>query len=278
MDKALQAKIDAISKIRKRSASNTNVVKAEGRNMTKNTVTKSNDLSRAYYRYSLNEKRVMEALISRLHPMRSDNELQDIELSATDFGKAYGIDRQSAYKALSRSAYGLQTKLISSMKGDRPINHSLVITAEYAADIGAIIFTIHPKLVPHLIGMKGNFNSYLLANAADFKSSYTWRFYELLISHTHPKSKTGGLFGGDFNVETVELRKILGVPDTYNQGRFKKSILEYITNELLLKANIIVQLSPIKTSRTITSYNIVFVENDQQQLPLEGGKKRQITS
>lgn len=272
MDKSLQAQLDRISKIRNDSIPNVNVVKSSGRDLKKNTVTKSNDLSRAYYRYSLNEKRVMEAIISRLHPMRSDNELQDIELSASDFAKAYGIDRQSAYKALSRSAYGLQTKLISSMKGDRPINHSLVITSEYAADIGAIIFTIHPKLVPHLIGMKGNFNSYLLASAADFKSSYTWRFYELLISRTLPKRKTGGVFGGEFSIDTAELRKILGVPDTYNQGRFKKSVLEYVTKELFEKADIIMQINPIKTSRTITSYNIVFVENDQLQLELGGAK------
>lgn len=262
MDASLQAQLDSISRIREASSVNTNVVKAATRNLIDNTVTKSNALSRAYYRYSLNEKRIMEAIISRIHPMRNDNDLQHIELSADDFAKAYKMEKKSAYKALKRSTNGLQTKLISSTEGKYPIDDSLVIRAKYMEDKGAIVCTLNPLLVPHLMNMTGLFNSYLLANAANFKSSYTWRIYELLISKKFSKEKTGGRFGGSFNIDTSDLRKTLGVPDTYNQGRFKRSVLEYVTLELLEKANIILSLEPVKTSRTITSYKVTFVENE----------------
>lgn len=263
MDASLQAQLDSISKLREVSTPNPNIEKAAVRNMADNTVTKSNALSRAYYKYSLNEKRIMEAIISRIHPMRSDNELQHIEISAKDFSNTYKMNKQSAYKALSRSVNGLQTKLISSLDDDNyPINDSLVIRAKYMADKEAIVCTLNPLLVPHLIGMTGLFNSYLLANAADFKSSYTWRMYELLISRKFDKKITGGRLAGDFNIDTAILRKTLGVPDTYNQGRLKRSVLEYVTIELLEKADIILGLEPIKTSRTITSYKVTFVENE----------------
>lgn len=262
MDAFLQAQIDSISQIREASSPNTNVTKAPDRNITKNTVTKSNALARAYYRYSLNEKRIMEAIISRIHPLRSDNELQHIELSAKDFAKAYKITVASAYKAMSRSTNGLQTKLITTNEGKHKINDSLVIRAIYMADKEAIVCVMNPLLVPHLVSMTGLFNSYLLANAADFKSSYTWRMYELIVSKKFSKKLTQGRFAGSFEIETIELRKILGVPDTYNQGRFKRSVLEYVTIELLDKANLILSLAPVKTSRTITSYNVTFVENE----------------
>lgn len=262
MDASLQSQLDSITRIREASSSNTNVVKAATRDLTDNTVTKSNALSRAYYRYSLNEKRIMEAIISRIHPMRNDNELQHIELSASDFAKAYKIEKQSAYRALKRSTNGLQTKLISSTEGKYPIDDSLVIRAKYMEDKGAIVCTLNPLLVPHLMNMSGLFNSYLLANAADFKSSYTWRFYELLISKKFSKEKTGGRFGGSFERDIQSLRNSLGVPKSYNQGRFKRSVLEYVQVELLEKANIVLSLEPVKTSRTITSYIITFVENE----------------
>lgn len=73
---------DQIARIQKELAAKTankNKDDAGKRKLTDNSVTKSNALSRAYYRFSIGEKRVMEALISRLHPMRSDNDLQDIE-------------------------------------------------------------------------------------------------------------------------------------------------------------------------------------------------------
>lgn len=267
MTSAMDVQIARIQKRLEAKTANKNKVEEEGRNLADNSVTKSNALSRAYYRFSIGEKRVMEALISRLHPMRSDNDLQDIKLTAVDYAKTYSIDSSNSYSELSSAVDGLVSKVIqTAQEGERVKKNPLMVEANYMPREGLIVCTLNPRIVPHLIGLRAKFSSYPLASAVNFKSSYTWRFYEILVSWAQPKAETDGRFMGWFDVETDELRKMLGVPDSYNYGRFRKSVLERVTTELFDKANIILKLEPKKTSRRITSYKVTFMENDQLKL------------
>jgi len=268
MTVSMDAQLAKIQSQLEAKTANKNKHELENRNIGDNTVTKSHSLSRAYYRFSIGEKRVMEALISRLHPMRSDNELQDIEITAVDYAKAYSLDSSNSYSELSRAVDGLTTKVIQSTRGKYLIKNPLMIEAIYKEHEGRVVCTINPRIVPHLIGLREQFSSYPLIKAVNFKSSYTWRMYEILVSWAQPKADTGGVFCGWFTVSVDELRKMLGVPDSYKHGIFNKRVLEHVTNELSQKSNITLKLEPKKTSRKITSYKITFMENEQHKLPL----------
>lgn len=260
-----------MAKIQKKIAAKTvnkNKEEERIRKVTDNTVTKSNALSRAYYRFSISEKRIMEALISRLHPMRSDNNLQKITLTAVDYSKAYSVALNHSYGELASAASGLMRKIITTHENNDPVENNLMLEAKYQKNEGQVVCTLSPLIVPHLIGLREKFSSYPLVKAVNFKSSYTWRLYEILVSWAQPKADTDGVFCGWFEIETIELRKMLGVPESYNYGTFRRSVLEHATNELFQKANITLKLEPRKTSRRITSYKVTFMENDQQQLPL----------
>mgnify|MGYP000247618237 CR=1 FL=1 len=266
IDKSIADKLEAIAKSVQAKNANANIEQTETRSLTDNTVTKSNALSRAYYRFSLSEKRIMESLISRLHPMRSDNDIQDISLSAADFSKAYGLDKASSYRDLSTAAHGLMRKVITTTDKGYPVENSLMSQAQYMKDEGRIVCTLDSKIVPHLIQMRERFNSYPLAKAANFRSGYTWRFYEILVSWAQPKSEADSRFYGWFQEDIKTLRKMLGVPDSYGYGQFKKTVLDRVIEELYNKANITLKLETQKTGRKITSFNITFMENDQLKL------------
>lgn len=266
MSVSMDTQIAIIQKRLEAKTANKNKAEAETRKLTDNSVTKSNALSRAYYRFTIGEKRVMEALISRLHPMRSDNELQDIRLSAVDYAKAYDVALNHSYGELSNAASGLMRKVITTTENGYPAEQSLMSKCVYIENEGCVSCILDPLIVPHLIGLREKFSSYPLANAVNFKSSYTWRFYEILVSWAQPKADTDGRFIGWFSIDTVELRKMLGVPESYNYGTFRKSVLEHATTELFEKANIILKLEPKKTSRRITSYSVTFMESDQLKL------------
>lgn len=266
MSVSMDAQVARIQKKLQARTENKNKADAATRMLADNSVTKSNALSRAYYRFSLGEKRVMEALISRLHPMRSDNEIQNIKLSAVDYSKAYGVALNHSYGELASAASGLMRKVIVTTENNYPVENSLMSKATYMEKEGCVHCILDPLIVPHLIGMREKFNSYPLAKAVNFKSSYTWRLYEILVSWAQPKADTEGRFMGWFNIETIELRKMLGVPESYNYGTFRKSVLEHVTNELYEKANIILKMEPKKTSRKITSYSVTFMESDQLKL------------
>lgn len=235
-----------------------------------NTVTKSHALSRAYYRFGLVEKRCMEALISKLHPLRSDNDVQHIELLATEYAKAFPDSGKHAYEHLVKAADALLDRVIIIPEGKNKYR-KMTLTAEaiYEKSLGKVTFAFNPLIVPHLIGLREKFSSYPLKKAVDFSSSYTWRFYEILVSWAQPKVNTGGAFMGWIDRQSVdELREMLGVPKSYKWSDFETRVLNTVQAELKEKANVFITFERVKTSRKITHLNIKFIEGDQQPLPL----------
>jgi plasmid replication initiation protein len=241
--------------------------------LKKNTVTKSHALSRAYYRFSLIEKRCMEALISKIHPQRLDNP-QLLTLTALEYAKTYKITEKTAYRDISKAATGLThtTITVDRANGKRgKVEIPLMAIAEHMEDEGRIECKFNMEFLPHLVQMSGKFSSYPLKNAVDFSSTYTWRFYELLVSWAQHKSKTGGKFAGWLKIEVEELRKILGVPESYKWNMFETRVLNVVTKELREKAYIVLLINPIKVSRKFSFLDIQFIESEQTELTLEGG-------
>lgn len=235
--------------------------------IAENTVTKSNALSRAYYRFGLVEKRIMEALISKIHPLRTDNHLNLIELTAQEYSKAFSVSTQAAYRDMKNATQSLMRTVIRTEEhnGVSEITEFTVMSvAKYREKEGLIRCAFNPYIVPHLIGLRKKFSSYPLKHAVDFRSSYTWRFYELLASWAQPKNKTGGRFAGWIDQQPVdELREMLGVPKSYSWSKFDTQVLQVAANELKEKSGIIVNFDRIKTVRRITHLNIRFIEGEQ---------------
>lgn len=240
--------------------------------LTDNSVTKSHALSRAYYRFGLVEKRCMEALISKLNPLRGDNP-QDITLLATDYAKAFPDTGKHAYEHLASAVDALLNRVIIIHENLAKVRKiPLMSEAIYEEKAGKITASFNPKIVPHLIGLREKFSSYPLKQAVNFSSSYSWRFYELLVSWAQPKKDSNGVFMGWIDKQSVtELRNMLGVPDSYSWSKFEVQILVAAITELKEKAHIVVYLERIKTSRKITHLNIKFIEDEQIPMPLEGG-------
>lgn len=240
--------------------------------LAENTVTKSHSLSRAYYRFSITEKRCMEALISKLHPLRGDNQ-PELELTAKEYSDAYGVSQKTAYRDISTAIDALMHRVITADRlNGKPGRHQLNImdSAEYKDDEGKIACSFTKSATPHLIGLREKFSSYPLKNAVDFSSSYTWRFYEILVSWAQPKNQTKGRFTGWIKRQPVdELRDMLGVPKSYKWTHFQKQVLDVVIIELREKAQIAVFIERIKTSRKITHLNIDFIEDEQIKMKLE---------
>lgn len=219
----------------------------------------------------------MESLISKLHPLRTDNYLQHIELRASEYLKAFPDAGKHAYEHLAAAGDALVNRVITIDNPNDGVDRdklTLMVRIRYQAKQGKIICTFNPLIVPHLIGLRERFSSYPLKKAVNFQSTYTWRFYELLVSWARPKQETKGLFVGWINNQPVdELKKMLGVPDSYKWDNFQKQVLEVIVSELREKAHTAVYIERIKTVRKITHLNIKFIEDKQIPTPLSGEER-----
>lgn len=278
MDNSDEARLARIKENIERKTKNTNIVAhADPRHeLLENSVTKSNALCRAYYRFGLVEKRCMEAMISKLNPLRSDN-VQEIELSALEYAKTFNVSEKLAYRDLASAVHGMMRCVITTEEPGKTkpkrVEFTLMAKAEYVEDEGRVLCVFNPLITPHLMNLRGKMHGkYLLAIAAHFSSSYTWRFYELLVSWSEDEKKTGGVFTGWLIVEVDELRKMMGVPNSYTWGMFEKRVLEVAKTELKEKAQISVTITQKKTSRRITHLRIEFKPTEQIPMLLLGGE------
>lgn len=277
-DAELQAIIARAQQNNEKKTKNNNILAADDprHTLTENSVTKSNALARAYYRLSLVEKRCMESLLSKLHPLRTDNQLQHIELCAREYAEAFPDVGKHAYEHLTKAGDALVERVImveSPAAGVARDKLTLMVRVRYQPQEGRIICSFNPLVIPHLIGLRDKFTKYPLKHAVDFSSTYTWRFYEILVSWAQPASKSGGRLMGWINKQSVEeLRKMLGVPKSYTWGMFQKQVLNVVTSELRGKAEIAIFIERSKTGRKITHLNIRFIEGEQIPLKLENQK------
>jgi len=228
--------------------------------LEENSVTKSNALARAYYRFGLVEKRVMEALISNLNPQIHPTQLQPITLKAVDYAKTFNVSEKHAYEHIGGAVDALLHRVITVIESNKIRKLNLTSEAIYEEKKGSITVTFSPLVVPHLVGLKRKFTKYPLKISANFKSSYTWRLYELLISWAQDPKLTDGILAGWFPVEVSELRKMLGVPSSYSWWMFSERVMNVAKKELLNKANIELEIETIKTGRKITHIKFTFAE------------------
>jgi plasmid replication initiation protein len=230
-----------------------------------NSVTKSNALARAHYRFDLVEKRVMEALVSQLNPtITSRQQLQELELKAVDYAKTFGVSEKIAYRDLAKAVHGLMRTIITIKREKGKHEYNLMSDANYIDNEGKIICTFSPKIANDLVGLKKQFATYPLSQAVDFKSSYTWRLYEIMVSWSQDKKLTDGVFCGWFNISVDELREQMGMPKSYLWINLDRTLTTAI-DELKAKASIRTSIERIKTSRKITHLKIQFMEDQQQQ-------------
>ena len=237
------------------------------RSCRENSVTISNALARAFYRSSTNEKRVMAMIVSKLDPRRTDNNIQRIEIKAKDFIETYNTCPSNAYRDIARAAQALIRKIIVIEEDNgNYTEYTLMCTATYKKNEGKIIASLNPDMQHHFQGLKKKFTSYPLGTASRFKSSYSWKLYELLVSWSKPKQLTKGVFAGWLTVEVDYLRKVLGVPKSYAWTKFNTEILKKAQEELYNKANIKIETISKKTGRKITHLYIQFIEEDRLNL------------
>lgn len=258
--KQMMVRIEARVKAQEKKKNKPNVVE-EGRDLSKNSVSKSNTLARSYYRFNLVEKRVMEVLISQLNPVSPDTfQLQKLELKATDYAKTFNVSEKHAYEHIESAVGGLMGRVFSVPIKDGREEFTLMSNAQYLAGEGKITCSFNLYITNHLVGLRQKFTSYPLKITANFKSSYTWRMYELFASWAEDPKLTGGILAGWCSIEVQELREMLGVPKSYQWNDFQRQVLDISKAELKEYANIEFEIERTKTGKKITKLKFIFAE------------------
>ena len=202
---------------------------------TSTYVYKSHNIIESGYNLTLNEQRLIYLATKKLKPrfiksnikpsqlrtLLANLQFSDLRIYVSEFKEAFGLTSNNLYKILEDTAKGFKKKEINYLQDDGSfVEKSWVITSKYNKQGKYVELTFHPDLILDLLVFKGNFGKLQFAPTKFFKSSYTFRIYELLSNYAYK---------GYREIEVEELRYKLGMFDDSKYslfGDFNRKILK----------------------------------------------------
>ena len=225
----------------------------EKHNQDKLTVVKHNDLNRAGYRLTLDERRLILSSIARLNPKETMPD--EVKIYASEFAHQWDINPKYAYEQLKEARQNLFDRKITIKgdKGGRDIRW--IYDAQYVDGEGYIKVSFSPTVKPYLTELKSHFTSYRLTEVKGFKSGHAIRLYELMMQFR----ETGWM---DENLE--DLKTIFGVSDNYPSWyEFKRNVIEPAIKEINKISKYSIRYELKKRGRKVTRV-IFFFQLDEQ--------------
>lgn len=230
----------------------------------KRKVVISNELVRASYTLSLNEKRLVMYAVSQI-----DNADMDglIEIPAIKCGRFYKMAESSCRRSLKAAMDSLWERELVTPDG---LGRRWIISRGKYED-GNIIIQFHPHLAPYLFNLRERFTKYFLERAADFKLFYTWRIFEMLMQFKH----TGTVFK-----RVEDFRHELELTDYYAKdfSRVRNKVIQPAIDEIRKKTDLDVQWEAKKTGSKVTGLVFTFPTEQQKALPLQPPRKNKPAS
>ena len=214
-------------------------------------IRKANDLVEARYKLTLAQQRILLFLNAQIKPW--DKDFDDYNISVIDFCRYLEIDPSNVYEEFIKMSQSLISKTLVIGRGEKTIVTAWLSSAVYDPEKGIITLRFSPELRDFLLELKGCYISYSLNDVKHFRSTYSYRIYELLKQYLNLKERT-------FDLDT--LKEILQIKNAYrNYNDFKKCVLIVAQLELEKKADIFFKFEEIKKSRRIAMIRFLIYQN-----------------
>ena len=235
-----------------------------------NLVAQGNKMIQGRYSLTLNEKLLLQAMVSLINP--KDQEFKDFCVTLEELCNILNVDRKSATREFKKTSNKLLKRIIEIEKPNGDWEGFQWVS--YASvEEGSVRLRFHDKLKPYLLDLKksGGFTQYRLWNVSGFRSNYTIRIYQLLKEHYGKKIYTFEFAVNDF--KKMMLGKDIGY---YSQFKFfrvrvintaKKELSEKDKQTGLFKSDLNFDLKTRRAGRKIA--HLIFTIKTQQTQPVQ---------
>ena len=236
-------------------------LKEKARHNFKNSIIaiQHNNLVQAKYSMTLQQKRVMIWLVSRIKP--TDEDFKEHILSVKELIEVCQLSGESAYKQLKDITFSLIEKGIriidiTNPKEDIETQISWLSSAKYR--YGRVTLTFSPELKPYLLLLKEKFTAVNMIDMMQFKSVHAIRIYELLKQYENI---------GERILDIEEIKECCGVKDKLRKyADFEKYLLLIAQREINEKSDIHIEFERIKPFRKIEGIKFIITKNKAYEL------------
>ncbi len=217
-----------------------------------------NNLIEARYSLTLQEKRLILWLISKIQPDEED--FKKHELAVQEFMNLLELTGKANYKELQKVTLGLMKKVLVIKRPDeRTLTQvNWINYAHYEEGTGRIQLAFSDAMKPFLLHLKSQFTAIEVTDLMQFKSIHAIRTYELLKQYQDIGERTLSL---------EELRDYCGVKNKFkNYPDLERYVLLIAQREINEKSDIHFEFERIKPSRKIEGIKFIISKNKAYEL------------
>lgn len=220
-------------------------------------VVQHNDLIEARYRLTLQEKRVMLWIISRIQ--YDDDEFISHKISIKDFADMIGVSSDHMYSDMEKITMKLVQRGISirNRKENKLIQVTWLSSSVYHHNEGVVELKVSEHLMPYLLKLKKNFTQISLTDLIGLQSIYSVRIFELL------KQKE---YIGKRIINLMDFKDFCGISDKKYTSihDLKRFVLDKACKEINQKTDIEVSYLMVKQGRKFIAVSFE-VKNKQEE-------------
>jgi plasmid replication initiation protein len=217
-----------------------------------------NNLVEARYSLTLQEKRLILWLISKIRP--EEEGFKKHELSVQEFMNLLELKGNSNYKELQKVTLGLMKKvLVIKRPEERTLTQvNWINYAHYEEGTGKIQLAFSDVMKPFLLHLKGQFTAIEVTDLMQFKSIHAIRIYELLKQYESIVERVLGI---------EEIKQCCGVENKFkNYPDFERYLLLIAQKEINNKSDLHFKFERIKKGRKIVSIKFIISKNRDYEL------------
>jgi plasmid replication initiation protein len=236
-------------------------------------VSMSNRLARSAQGLNLAEKRLVALGLASTDsvPMNrlvmAANTGWKMKVTAMEYAESFGVDPTTAYEQLKGASEKLFERYVRyEIKGRRgkPEEKKFrwVSGAHYAPGEGYVELNFSPEIAPHLLGLRKQFTTYKLRQAAAFDSVYAWRLFEVLKSW-----QSTGLY----TTPIEDFWDAMEAPPSCRKDfkALRTRVIEPAVQAIIAKAQMVVEWKPVRAgSRRVTALEFRFAPDPQGKLDM----------
>lgn len=235
----------------------------------------ANALVRSAQGLKLNEKRLISCAIAKCDSLTRQRLIDAakptatgamagwvVRLAVSDFFESFPtVDQKSAYRELETAAKSLYEKsirvVVETRRGPKIREYRWTSENVYHHGEGWIEIHFTGQVAPFLLGIEGQFTKYKLKHAADLRSIYSWRLFEMFAQY-----RNTGLVRIDFD----EFCHAMEAPPSCVKdfAQLRRRIIEPAVAELAGKDGLNIEWTPIRHGgRKVTGLEFKFEPNPQ---------------
>lgn len=224
---------------------------------TNNYVVMANNMIlRSASNLNLNELKLLRFII--MQTKQGDKELFTFDVNVADMAESLEMSSDTLYRDLKTMTLHLMQEVISigDKKSDVWEQFHWVDICKYAN--GKLTIKISDELKPFLVGLRGNFTRYRLAEILRLNSIYAIRIYEILCGYMNENNLPHADVAIEVSISIDEIRKVTDTTDKFERySSFKSKVIDVALKEINQKSNYHVTATPYKRGRTVKGYDFL---------------------